>query len=104
MESNDVPATGDLVLCVPPGWNTYISREFHEIHQHLVALGWKLIVADAIDDDELLASVRRARVALLWECYELLERRTASFDALPKTVRRIVYCDDVHCFSAHRRA
>lgn len=104
MESNGVAATGDLVLCVPPGWNTYISREFHEIHQHLAALGWKLIVAGAIDDDELLASVRRARVALLWECYELLERHAASFDALPDTARRIVYCDDVHCFSAHRRA
>ncbi|WP_245964757.1 glycosyltransferase [Trinickia dinghuensis] len=104
MESSDDVATGDLVLCVPMGWDTYISREFHEIHRNLVALGWKLMVVGAVEEEQLLESIHRARVVLLWECYELLERHAEPFAALPHGVRRIVFCDDVHYFSAHRRA
>jgi hypothetical protein len=104
MESSDANAHGDFVLCVPAGWESYISREFHEIHQHLAALGWKVNVVDAIGDEQILESVHRASVVLLWECYELVERNEASFAALPKDIKRIVFCDDVHYFTAHRRA
>lgn len=104
MESSEIPITGDFVLCVPKGWSAYISREFHEIHQNLVALGWILVTVDETDDEELLAIVREARLVLLWECYEILERQWKSFAAFPKHVARVVFCDDVHYFTSHRRA
>lgn len=103
MESSYTDAGGDLVLCVPIGWESYISREFYEIHRYLGALGWKVMVVDAIADDRILGSVHRARVVLLWECYELLERNSALFAALPRDIKRIFFCDDVHYFTAHRR-
>ena len=103
MEPSDVAVAGDFVLCVPAGWEAYISKEFYEIHQHLASLGWKSIEVDSVDDARLVDCVRRARLVLLWECYELLERCAESFATLPKRVTRVVFCDDVHYFSIHRR-
>ena len=103
-EAGERAVDDDLLLCVPAGWEIYISREFHEIHQNLAALGWKVMVVDVADDEQVLESAREARVVLLWECYELLERRAESFAKLPQHVRRIAFCDDVHYFNAHRRA
>ncbi len=62
------------------------------------------MVVDSIEDERLIECARQARAVLLWECYELLERRAASCFALPTRVKRIVFCDDVHYFSVHRRA
>lgn len=104
MESNDGAVTGDFVLCAPMGWEAYISKEFYEIQQNLAALGWKLMVVGSVEDERLLDTVRQARVVLLWECYELLERHAESLASLPKDVKRIVFCDDVHYFTAYRRA
>lgn len=104
MRVSEVEKNGDLVLCVPSGWEAYISREFYEIHRGLVELGWNLEIVDEADERQLMESVHRARVILLWECYELLERHAETFAALPKEVRRIAFCDDVHYFTAHRRA
>jgi hypothetical protein len=72
MESGDTAITAQLVLCVPAGWDTYLSREFHEIHQNLAALEWNVMVVGEVEDDCVLESMRRARVVLLWECYEFL--------------------------------
>jgi hypothetical protein len=104
MESDSVATTGDIVLCVPKGWGTYLSREFHEIHAGLVELGWKLLIVEDTGDQPLLDAIYRARCVLLWECYELLERQWESLSALPKEVTRIAFCDDVHYFTAHRQA
>ena len=104
MESGDTDTIGDLVLCVPAGWDAYISREFHEIHQRLAALGWTVMVVGEADDRHILKRARSARVLLLWECYEILERYEQCFAELPRHVKRIVFCDDVHYFTAHRRA
>lgn len=92
------------MLCVPKGWDTYISREFHEIHRGLVDLGWSLFVVEEVDDKQLLDILHRARFVLLWECYEMLERHWQSLCALPEEVTRVVFCDDVHYFTAHRQA
>ena len=32
---------GVLLLCVPAGWDTYVSFEFSEVHQRLVDRGWR---------------------------------------------------------------
>lgn len=104
MEASEIPVTGDFVLCVPKGWSTYISREFYEIHRNLAALGWTLVTVDETDDERLLATIHQARLVLLWECYEILERQSNSFASLPMHVARVVFCDDVHYFDSHRRA
>jgi glycosyltransferase involved in cell wall biosynthesis len=103
VDSNEVAALSVFVLCVPKGWDSYISREFHEIHQNLVALGWTLLVVDELEDERLLEIIRQATLVMLWECYELLERQPDAFAAIPKHIRRVVFCDDVHFFSDHRR-
>lgn len=104
MESSEIPLIDDFVLCVPKEWGAYISQEFDEIHQNLTAFGWTLVTVDEIDDEQLLATIREARLVLLWECYEILERQWDSFAALPRRVARVVFCDDVHYFTSHRRA
>lgn len=97
--------TGELVLCVPSGWETYISLEFHEIHQGLVAQGWTRLVIGEVDDAVILKAIRQARVALLWEVYELFERNTDSLGTNAHTGpnRKVVFCDDVHYFTPHRQ-
>ncbi len=104
MISSKASGADDFLLCLPAGWDTYISQEFHEIHQCLIALGWKSITVGEVDDEQLLDIARQARLMLLWESYEVLERRWWSFDALPKEIVRVAFCDDVHCFTGHRRA
>jgi hypothetical protein len=96
-----------LLLCVPAGWETYISREFYELQEGLVAIGWSKLVVDEAEDAVIVAAIHRARTVLLWEAYELLERNTevlCNASALAeKQSRRIFFCDDVHHFSSHRR-
>ncbi|PTB21613.1 hypothetical protein C9I57_08270 [Trinickia symbiotica] len=103
-ESSEAAPPDAFVLCTPKGWDSYISREFHEIHQNLASLGWTMMVVDETDDERLRDVIRRARLVLLWECYEILERLADSFATLPKHIRRVVFCDDVHYFNEHRRA
>ncbi len=62
------------------------------------------MIVESTDSEQLLESIRQARVVLLWECYEIMERYYESFAAIPNRVRRIIFCDDVHYFSEHRRA
>src|SRR5438552_8677735 len=103
----DIPANenGKYLLCVPAGWETYISREFHELQEGLVARGWTKLVIGELEDTAIVAAIRRARVVLLWEAYELLERNAAALctdGAFGEAkVKRIVFCDDVHHFIAH---
>jgi len=104
MKSDDVAIAGDFVLCVPKGWDTYISREFDEIHRGLVGLGWSMYVVEEMDEKQLIDILNQARSILLWECYEMLERHWHSLCALSKEVTRVVFCDDVHYFTAHRQA
>lgn len=40
---------------------------------------------------------------LLWECYEILEQHCHFFSSLSKGIARVVFCDDVHYFTDHRR-
>ena len=102
------PCREDWILCVPSGWETYISLEFHELHQGLEARGWTRLVIGEVEDTTIVAAIRNASVVLLWEAYEFIERNTelltmdAASDARSAT-RRIVFCDDVHYFTAHRR-
>ncbi|WP_116139736.1 glycosyltransferase [Trinickia diaoshuihuensis] len=104
MEAGDITENSDLLLCIPAGWDAYISREFYEIHQRLATLGWKVMVVGEDEDNCILAAAREARVVLLWECYEIMERHAERFAALPTQVKRIAFCDDVHYFSEYRRA
>lgn len=97
---------GELVLCVPAGWESYISLEFYELHQGLVAHGWTKLVIDEMEDAALVTAIQRARAraALLWEAYELLERNAAALNPTNAgPPRRIVFCDDVHYFTSARR-
>lgn len=97
---------GAFLLCVPSGWETYISGEFHELQEGLVAHGWTKLVIGETEDTTILKAIRRARVVLLWEAYELLERNAAEFCSIAESVKgqtRIAFCDDVHYFTAHRR-
>jgi len=95
------------LLCVPSGWENYISREFHELHEGLVALGWTKLIIDQVEDEVILASIYDAKIALLWEAYELLERNSKTLcdnNIIDKEkTKRIFFCDDVHYFTAHRR-
>lgn len=96
---------GHYLLCVPKGWDTYISQEFHEIHLGLERLGWKKLVIDDTPDDTILDAWHDARIVLLWEAYELLERHA---DLLcnrsdSNGTRFVFFCDDVHYFTPHRR-
>jgi glycosyltransferase involved in cell wall biosynthesis len=102
-EANEAAPRATFVLCAPRGWDSYISREFHEIHQNLACLGWTIVVVDEIDHEQLFDVIRQARLVLLWECYEILEHLADSFAALPRRIRRVVFCDDVHYFNEHRR-
>lgn len=102
-ESNEVAAPGTLVLCTPKGWGTYISREFHEIHENLATLGWTILTVDELEDEQLFQVINQAALLILWECYEIIERLEDSFAALPRRIRRVVFCDDVHYFDNHRR-
>lgn len=104
MEPIDADPNDDLILVVPTGWDSYISKEFHEIHRSLATLGWKLMVVDVASDEQLLESIRRAPSVLLWECYEFIERNSTALTALPRNIKRIVFSDDVHYFTAHRRS
>lgn len=98
---------GMFLLCVPAGWEAYISREFYELQQGLVARGWTKLIIGEVEDAVIMASIARARVVLLWEAYELLERNVATLcsDSLSdrEQTKRIFFCDDVHYFTAHRR-
>jgi len=103
MDSTDCAPTGDFVLCVPKGWDAYISKEFHEIHRGLVELGWMLLIVEETDDKTLRDAIHNARCVLLWECYEMLDRHEQWLSTLPAGVTRAVFCDDVHYFTAHRQ-
>lgn len=105
---NSVPIEhGAFLLCIPAGWENYISLEFHELQEGLVAHGWTKLVIDEDDDKTILASIHHAQVVLLWEAYEFLERNApalctdSTFDKRP--TKRVVFCDDVHYFNTHRR-
>ncbi|UUM22217.1 hypothetical protein [Mycoavidus sp. SF9855] len=41
---------GMFLLCVPAGWETYISREFYELQQGLVGYGWTKLVIGEVKD------------------------------------------------------
>jgi hypothetical protein len=106
-KTDDFPEEGVFLLCVPAGWETYISREFYELQEGLTTRGWTKLVIGEVDDAVIVALIQRARIVLMWEAYELLER---NFEALcivstfeEKQIRRIFFCDDVHHFNSHRR-
>jgi hypothetical protein len=95
-----------LILCVPQGWESYISCEFFEIQSHLVKLGWSKLVIDEISDEYILNSIFKAKVVLLWEAYEFIERNeNFFFRTLPELsdLRKIFFCDDAHYFTSYRR-
>lgn len=94
---------GAWVLCVPSGWESYISLEFYEIQQTLVTYGWTRMVIDDVDDAVILSAIRNARIVLLWEAYELIERHADALHELPSSIQRMWFCDDVHHFTSHRR-
>src|SRR5438105_1231086 len=96
-----------LVLCVPKGWDSYISCEFYELQLELARLGWKKLVIGETDDATILSAIKNARAVLLWEAYELLERHESFFFHSPIAgahhPHKIFFCDDVHFFDLHRR-
>jgi hypothetical protein len=98
---------GTRLLCVPAGWETYISGEFYELQQILVGYGWTKQVIDEAEDAAIVAAIGRAQVVILWEAYELLERNDyALCRYLPPAearAKRIFFCDDVHYFTPERR-
>lgn len=110
-ESGLVPALQNLpksnrVLCVPKGWDTYISGEFFEIHQALENKGWLKLIIDEASDADLLAAIREAEVVLLWEAYEFIERNASILSeehSGNSKQQRVFFCDDVHHFTTGRR-
>jgi hypothetical protein len=100
--------SGNMLLCVPAGWESYISREFYELHEGLVIQGWTKLIIGEVADEIIITSIRRAQVVLLWEAYEFLERTATTLatdsSLAQRHTKRIVFCDDVHYFTAHRRA
>ncbi|CAB5697123.1 hypothetical protein [Enterococcus gallinarum] len=107
VQEYDTSLAGDgiFLLCVPTGWDAYISLEFYELQQGLVGCGWTKLVIDEVEDAVIIAAISRARVVLLWEAYELLERNAAILCDNPRAakVKRVIFCDDVHFFTQHRR-
>lgn len=104
--SNVEEGSNDLILCVPTGWEKYISLEFHELQESLVALGWRKLVIGEISDTAIIAAIQQARTVLLWEAYELLERNADVLcDGSSRRPRstRVLFCDDVHHFTSLRR-
>lgn len=98
----------DFLLCVPRGWESYISREFYELQEGLVKRGWTKLVIDEVADSVILAAMSISSTVLLWEAYEFLER---NFEMVSQRAgftqpsqKRVVFCDDVHYFTPHRRA
>jgi len=76
--SSKIKGQSDKVLCVPQGWDLYISREFHELHLHLASMGWTTLVIDEVSDADILSFIKNAQVALLWDAYEFIERNENS--------------------------
>jgi hypothetical protein len=98
--------TNDFILCVSKGWDSYISCEFHEIHTELIKLGWKRLVIDEVNDMDILSAIHRAKVVLLWEAYEFIERNELVLMNEPDsstTAKKFFFCDDPHFFSPYRR-
>ncbi len=97
----------ELVLCVPQGWEAYISCEFYELHLHLVQLGWTRLIIDETSDAEILTALSFARFVLLWEAYEFLERNEERLRHESKfsssDTHKIFFCDDSHFFTKQRR-
>ncbi|HWZ47185.1 MAG TPA: hypothetical protein VNX00_03080, partial [Herbaspirillum sp.] len=61
-ESDQIPnfsikEHGKFLLCVPIGWETYISREFYEIQEGLVAHGWTKLVIGEMEDAAIVAAI-----------------------------------------------
>lgn len=104
---NNYASNGIYLLCVPKGWESYISREFYELQQGLVDRGWTRLIIDEVEDTVIVAAIERARIVLLWEAYELLERNSGRLcENSSRTggqATRIFFCDDVHYFTSHRR-
>jgi hypothetical protein len=106
LEAHDVRRE-KLLLCVPAGWDAYLSGEFSELHESLVELGWSKVVIGNDADADILDAMQRALVVILWEGYEFLERNAYALErqsaCSPQRTRRIAFCDDVHSFTTARR-
>lgn len=104
---NERDRDGRFLLCVPLGWDTYITREFYEIHEHLVAQGWTKLIIGKDDELQIVEAIERAEIVLLWEAYELLEQNEGRLCTSGATSRnrakRVFFCDDVHHFTPLRR-
>ncbi len=94
-----------LLLCIPSGWDTYISCEFYEIQQHLISLGWTKLIINEDSEELIINSIREAHTVLLWEAYELIARHENFFLRDPDltNVKKIFFCDDPHYFTSFRR-
>lgn len=102
--SNDAaPDSEKLVLCVPAGWEKYISLEFHEIQKFLVKCGWLRVVVDEDDDAHILSAISDADVVIMWETYEFIDRNLFKLSCVGNAVHRYFFCDDVHYFTPGRR-
>lgn len=95
------------VLCVPSGWESYVSCEFHEIHCELESLNWKKIIVNGENDFEVLDEIACANVVIFWELYEFIERNEKYLlkisNPLKNACKKIFFCDDVHYFTRHRQ-
>lgn len=98
--------TNDFILCVSKGWDAYISCEFDEIHSALVKLGWQKLVIDETSDLDILRAISHAKVVLLWEAYEFIERNESALmdeSYISNKTQKIFFCDDPHYFTPYRR-
>lgn len=91
----------ELLLCVPAGWESYISCEFSEIHSELCRLGWHKVIIGETEETQLLKLIAKAKIVFLWEGYELLERHEHELTLI--SAEKIFFCDDPHFFTLHRR-
>jgi glycosyltransferase involved in cell wall biosynthesis len=97
----------NLTLCVPRGWDSYISCEFNEIHEQLSKLGWNRIIIDDYTDEEILKKIRISTSIILWEAYEFIERNEGKLKFISEVEnplsKKFFFCDDVHYYSEHRK-
>ncbi|MCY0389018.1 glycosyltransferase [Robbsia sp. Bb-Pol-6] len=95
------------ILCVPQGWENYISCEFHEIHVKLESLNWEKIVVTGENDFEVFGKIAHAEVVIFWELYEFVERNEKhlleDYKSTKNSCKKIFFCDDVHYFTTHRQ-
>lgn len=86
---------------MPEGYENYISKEFHEIHEGLEKHGWRKLTLSESNDEEILASLKWADAILFFEAYDFILKNAKALlenDELSESTKYF-FCDDIHFFT-----